>query len=265
MVFLEDAEHLVLHDEFAQAVGTAGHGAAQEHAVVVFLQPEEVQVAGVGQQGAVVVVGIAVYIVVGGVEAAQALEQLHLRRGAALLEDAHGLLGGARMAAHHIVGVDNLLHPAPLGVHILLGHGAAQGEVAGVAVGNGDVYHHAAMGIEVVHSLAEHKEEGAGVGAVARGAGQVEKLHVFIMVEPHIESLYLVVYLGAHGSIGHLEAKCRKNFRKCAADWEFCSFFIIFAADFYQFFHNQPSDLCFPIQRYTIFLGLSRFPTINYK
>jgi hypothetical protein len=108
----------------------------------------------------------------------------------------------------------------------------AEAHIAEIAVGDGDIDDHAPLRIEVVHGLAQHEEEGACIGTVPRGVGDVEKLHVLVVVEPEIESHDPVVYLRAYGSVRHFQPESRKNLRKPAPHREFLDFFIIFAADF---------------------------------
>ena len=47
----------------------------------------------------------------------------------------------------------------------------------------------------------------------------------------------LVIYPCRHRSVGHFEVKCRKNIKKCASDFYFLRFFIIFATDLNYLFH----------------------------
>ena len=64
VVLLEYLEHHVLLDHRAQLAGVASCGNAQQHPVVVFLQSEEIQLRGVGEQCAVVVIIVAAQFVV---------------------------------------------------------------------------------------------------------------------------------------------------------------------------------------------------------
>ena len=73
VVFLEDAEHLVLADEGSELGGVIAVGDAQQQTVEVVFQSEEVDLRRVSEQRAVVIVLIAVDVVIGGVEASGAL------------------------------------------------------------------------------------------------------------------------------------------------------------------------------------------------
>ena len=193
MVLLEDAEHLVLMDHLVELAGMLTRGDAQQQAVEILLQAEEVELRGVGEHGTVVVVLIAVNLVVGGVEAPDATEKFHLRQGAALGEHLDGLFGGGLIAMDGQGCGDNLLHTAAQAPDVVEGHGVVELQVDKVAVGDGDVNPHAAVGVEVVGSLAEHEEEGAGVGALTAGGGHVEELHLLGAEDAVVHTLNLVV------------------------------------------------------------------------
>lgn len=66
-VFAEYVEHLILNDEFGHLLGVVGAGQLQQHAFVVFVKVEHLQVAGGWHQVAVKVVGQRVEPVKGGV------------------------------------------------------------------------------------------------------------------------------------------------------------------------------------------------------
>ena len=152
---------------------------------------------------------------------------------AGLAEEADGLFGGALVAADGVRLTYYLLHAPAYGCGIVGGDGVSDAQVAVVAVRYGNVYHHAAVGIEVVHGLAEHEEERAGIGTLARGRCQIEEFHIFIMVYAEAETLHLVVHLGADRTVGHIEAEFIKYFRKCTPDAEVFNFFSIFAPNLY--------------------------------
>ena len=65
-------------DQLSQFVGMLTRRQTQQQTVVVLFQPEEVQLRGVRQQRAIVVVHIAVDIIIGGIESANALQKLNL-------------------------------------------------------------------------------------------------------------------------------------------------------------------------------------------
>ena len=53
-------------------------GQAKQQSVVILLESEEIDLRGVRQQRTIVIVYIAVYIIIGGVETSDALQQFHL-------------------------------------------------------------------------------------------------------------------------------------------------------------------------------------------
>lgn len=50
MMLLEDIKHLVLPGHFAQLIRVADRRNAQQHAIIVLLQPEEIELGGIGEQ-----------------------------------------------------------------------------------------------------------------------------------------------------------------------------------------------------------------------
>ena len=64
MVLLEDVEEFVLTYQFPKFRGVFCRWYAQQHAVVVFHEVEEVYLSRVGEHGAVVVVFVAVYVII---------------------------------------------------------------------------------------------------------------------------------------------------------------------------------------------------------
>lgn len=83
--------------------------------------------------------------------------------------------------------IDELSHSLADACHISLRHIVAEHQVAVVAVGHGNVYHHFAVGVEVMDRLAEHEEERAHVATFASSGVEVEKLHVLVVVEAIVE------------------------------------------------------------------------------
>ena len=205
MVLLEDLEHLFLMDELGQHARRLQVGDAQQQAVVERLQPEEIELRGVGEQGSVVIIHVVVYPIISGVDGADAAQQLHFGLVALVLEHAYGLLGGYLVAGDGHAGVDNLLHAPPDAVHVGLFHAAAYLQIHVVSVAHRDVDVDPALGVEVVHGLAEHEEERARIVARARPGGHVEKLHVLVVVEPIVHSLHLIIDFGADGAVVHFE------------------------------------------------------------
>ena len=110
MVFLEDAEHLVLVGHLSQLRRMFHRGDAEQQSVVVFLQSEEVHLPRVGEQRTVVVVLIAVDVVVDGVESSGTAEELHLGEFSRLSEHVDHLVGGCFVAMDGQCLVDDALH-----------------------------------------------------------------------------------------------------------------------------------------------------------
>ena len=90
-----------------------------------------------------------------------------------------------------------------------------------------------------MYGLAQHEKQRTGVGTDARGRVQVEVFHVLVVVDTVVQSLHLVVHFGTHGTESHLEIIFLVNVRKCTSDWDFQTFFVIFAADLQYLFHHH--------------------------
>ena len=133
-MLLEDAEHPVLHHHLAQLTGVFAGGQPQQQPVIELLQSEEVELAGVGQHGAIIVVLVAVEIVVGGIEGSLTLQQLHFRHRATFCEHADGLLSGGLVAMDGQRSIDDLLHAMPQQSCVLERHGTIELQVDVIAV-----------------------------------------------------------------------------------------------------------------------------------
>ena len=72
------------------------------------------------------------------------------------------------MAVYRYVGLYDMLHLFPDGIHILCRHLATDAQVAIIAVRHGSIYDHAALWKEFVYSLAENEEQRAGICAHTR-------------------------------------------------------------------------------------------------
>ncbi len=54
MMLLEDFKHLVLSGYLAQLIRVLERRNAQQHAVVILLQPEEIELRGIGEERAII-------------------------------------------------------------------------------------------------------------------------------------------------------------------------------------------------------------------
>ena len=68
MMLLEDFEHLVLTGYLAQFIRVLERRNAQQHAVVILLQPEEIELRGVGEERAIIEVYVFTYFIIGSIE-----------------------------------------------------------------------------------------------------------------------------------------------------------------------------------------------------
>ena len=243
MVFLEDFEHLVLPNHLAQLVGMGRGGQSQQQSIVVFLHAKEVQLSGVGEQGAVIIVVIALNLVIGGVEASQALHQLYLALLAALRESLYRLFRGALVPYHGYMGVDDVVHLLSDVVDIECREGAADVQIAVIAVAHGDVYDHLALGKQFVDGPAQHEEQGACVCPHARGGVQIQKLHVLGVIHVIGHALHLVVHLGTNRTEVHLQLCPFIDFLQCASCGYLQCFAVVLAADVHHVFHHS-LDFC---------------------
>ena len=238
-MLLEYLEQLVLLEELAQLRRVVHRRYAQQQPVKILLQPEQVQVGRVCEHRAVVIVVIPVNLVVRGVQAPGAFEQLDLRLRAQLAEYLDGLFRCALVAVDGQRHVNYFLHARPQAVYVVVSDVPPDVQVAVVAVRHGYVYIHFPVGIKVVNSLAEHEKEAPDVCPPPRCALKREELDVLAVVNAVMHPLNSVVHLGAHRAIVHFEPKFIIYLRKCASDANVFCFFIIFATDLYHLFHNN--------------------------
>ncbi len=164
-MLLEHTEHLVLMRHLGQHAGVLDGGYAQQRAVKVLLQSEEVDVLRIGEQRSVVVIHVVVNLIISGVELPRALQQLHLCHVAAFLKHLHGLLGGHLVAQNGVSGIDNLLHALAYLVDILQFDGVANLQVHVETIAHRNVDNHPTALVDVVHRLAENEEQRARVVA----------------------------------------------------------------------------------------------------
>lgn len=221
VVLLEDVEHLVLAHQCAELRRVLTRRDAQQQSVVVLLESEERELRRVDEHRAVEVVDEALYIIICSIELAGSAQQHRLRLVAEVLEDAYRLVGGHLVAAYAQMAVYQALHLAANKVDVSLRHGASEAQVAVVAVAHRYVDDDVALGKQFVNSLAEHEEERASISTRARRRRYVKILNILRIVDTVVESLNLVIHLGAHRRIRHLYIKLRKNIRKCAPCFHF--------------------------------------------
>ena len=88
----------------------------------------------VDEQSAVVIVVISIDVVIFGIEFAGALQKFHLGSVAQVAEEFDCLLCSTFMTYNRNLGVDNLLHPARDTLHILLGDGTPELQVAVITI-----------------------------------------------------------------------------------------------------------------------------------
>ena len=123
------------------------------------------------------------------------------------VEEPDGLLGGGLMAMDGQSRIDDLLHLATDGPCIVEGDRPPDVEIHIIAIGNGDVDGHLTGIEEVMDRLAEHKEKGAGIGSGAAGRGDVEELHLLLLVNAEVHSLHLIIYVSGDGAVLHLQSR----------------------------------------------------------
>ena len=68
MVLLEDVEHLILLRHLAQFIRILERRNAQQHAIVILLQSEEIKSRSIGEQRAVIEIHIFTYFIIGGID-----------------------------------------------------------------------------------------------------------------------------------------------------------------------------------------------------
>ena len=239
VMLLEHLEHLVLAYQFAQPGGILCGRDAQEDTVEVRFQAEEVDLCGIREHRTVVIVLVVVEHVIDRIERAAAAQQLCFLPVAETVEHFDGFFRRGLKTLYGQAGIDDFLHTGADAAHVVGRNGVSEFQIAVVAVRDRDVDHHAAARIEVVYGLAQHEKQRTGVSADARGRVQVEVFHVLVVVDTVVQSLHLVVHFGTHGTESHLEIIFLVNVRKCTSDWDFQTFFVIFAADLQYLFHHH--------------------------
>ena len=127
------------------------------------------------------------------------------------VEHLDGLLGGHLMAVNGQGGVNDLLHAQPDLAGVVERHGVPYVQVYVVSVAHGYVDGRLGRCIEVVHSLAQHEEQRAGVGAQSAVGGDVEKLYGLWLVQPVVHAFNLVIHSCADGAVAHSDARHRKH------------------------------------------------------
>ena len=184
-------EGLRLVHVFSQLGGFVPVGHAQQQSLLVAVQSPHPQVSGTGHQRAVVVVhGVAQRVVV-GVYLSAGLQQLHLVRESAFLEDADGLFVGGFSAAERHVQVDDFLHAALdlLELLVIDGHAVLLLEVAVVAAAQRVLDEEFRARQHVLRGLVEHEAEATDIDAVPGAFAGVEELHVAVLVQAELQPL----------------------------------------------------------------------------
>ena len=93
------------------------------------------------------------------------MQQAHFSDVALFLEHLNGVLGGHLVAPYGQVGINNLLHALAYLVNVVGRYLVPYFKVNEVTVRHRYVDYHVRNGVDVVHGLAENKEERAGVVA----------------------------------------------------------------------------------------------------
>ena len=153
MMLLEDVEHLVLPGHLAQLVRVLERRNAQEHAVIILLQAEEIELGGIGEQCSV-----------GSIDRARSLEQFYFFHISLFLKQGDGIFRRNGEPANRHPGIDNLLHAAADDIHILIHNRTTETDIHIETVGNRNINHHVCCRIDILHRLAKYEEEGAGIG-----------------------------------------------------------------------------------------------------
>ena len=227
-MLLEDIKHLVLPGHFAQLIRVADRRDAQQHAIIVLLQPEEIELGGIGEQGAIIIIHIFTYFIIGGIDGTWSLEQFYFFHISLFLKQGNGILGRHHVSAYRHLGID---------VHILIYYRAPQTDIHIESVGYRNIDDHIRIRINILHRLAQYKEKRPGIGTWTRRRVHIQEFYILGVINTVMHAFHLVIYPRRHRSMGHFKVKWRKNIKKCASDFDFLRFFIIFATDLYLLFH----------------------------
>ena len=122
------------------------------------------------------------------------------------VEECDSLLSSGLVAMDGHGGIHYFLHTTADGSHIIEGDGAPDVEVHIVAVADRDVDGHLARVEEFVGYLTEYKEKCAGICSAATGRGDVEKLHLFLLIDAVVHAFHLIIHVSRDGSVLHLQA-----------------------------------------------------------
>ena len=164
MMLLEDIKHLVLSGHFAQLIRVADRRNTQQHAIIVLLQPEEIELGGIGEQCSVIIIHVFTYFIIGSIDRARSLEQFYFFHISLFLKQGDGIFRRNGESANWHPGIDNLLHAAADDIHILIHNRTTETDIHIETVGNRNINHHVCCRIDILHRLAKYEEEGAGIG-----------------------------------------------------------------------------------------------------
>ena len=207
MMLLEDIKHLVLSGHFAQLIRVADRRNAQQHAIIVLLQPEEIELGGIGEQGTIIIIHIFTYFIIGGIDGTRSPEKLHLLHIALFLEEGDSLLGRHREAAYRHLGVDNLLHAAAENVHILIYYRTPQTDIHIESIGYRNIDDHIRIRINILHCLAQYKEKRPGIGTRTRRRIHIQEFYILGVINTVMHAFHLIIYPRRHRSMGHFKVK----------------------------------------------------------
>jgi hypothetical protein len=80
-------------------------------------------------------------------------------------------------------------------------------EVHIVAVGDGNVDSHLTFFVKGVYSLTKYEEKTTGIGTVATGRGDVEKLYLLLLIGAKVHTFHLIINVYGDRAVLHLKTR----------------------------------------------------------
>ena len=185
----------------------------QQDAVVVGLDAPDGQIAGGGDELAVVIVRSIVEGVIVGIGLAARFQEFDLVVVAGFLEFLDGAFGLDVEAVEGEVLVHEFPHPGFQKLEVVAGEVRAVGlpQVAEVAAGDGVLHVQLAVREHVQGRLVHQEAQGTEVNPPSAGVPHVQEFDVLVLVNLELEALGNVVHLRGNDRVGTVELEIREH------------------------------------------------------
>ena len=220
-VLAEDLEGLGLGLEDCEFLRGMTVRYPQQETVFIKREVPDLEIAGGGDKGVVIIVRSALQGVIADVWLAAGLQELHFIIIAECGEDADGLFVAYLNALERGVCRHYLPHPVDDAFDVLACHGRTFAELAEITFGDGSAHLYLAVREDVPAGFAQQEAQGPAVGAAPYVGAVVEEFHVAAVVGAVLEALGYVVDFGAENVVWTVEVELRKSFRQSDSLLEF--------------------------------------------